>query len=54
MCEMQKRIDEVVGGMFRRGFSASGVAYVLGLLAEEHAPDSPEHMAYMAARDAYL
>jgi hypothetical protein len=51
---MQKRIDEVVAALFRRGFHTSGIAYVLGLLAEEHAPGSPEHKAYMEARDAYL
>ena len=51
---MQKRIDEVVSGLFRRGYTASGIAYVLALLAEEHAPGSPEHEAYMAARQEYL
>lgn len=51
---MQKRIDEVVAGLFRRGFHPHGIAYVLGLLGEEHAPGSPEHEAYMAAREEYL
>lgn len=51
---VQKRIDEVVSGLFKRGFTASGIAYVMTLLAEEHAPGSPEHEAYMVARAEYL
>ena len=51
---MQKRIDEVVSGLFKRGYTAAGIAYVLCLLAEEHAPGSPEHEAYMVARAEYL
>lgn len=51
---MQKRIDEVVSGLFRRGYSPAGIAFVLGLLGEEHAPGSPEHLAYMKARSEYL
>jgi hypothetical protein len=51
---VQKRIDEVVSGLFKRGYTAAGIAYVLCLLAEEHAPGSPEHEAYMVARAEYL
>lgn len=51
---MQKRIDEVVAELFRRGFHPHGIAYVLGLLAKEHAPDSLEYKAYMVAREEYL
>ncbi len=51
---MQKRIEDVVSGLFRRGYTSAGIAYVFGLLAEEHAPNSPEWAEYMKAREEYL
>lgn len=49
-----QRVDEVVQKLFRKGFNPSGVAYILLLLSEEHAPDSMEAAAYRHAADELL
>jgi hypothetical protein len=49
-----QRVDEVVGKLFRKGFNPQGVAYVLMLLSEEHAPDSMEAAAYRREAEELL
>ena len=51
---MQQRLEEITTQLFRRGYTSAGIAYVFGLLAEEHAPNSPEWAEYMKAREEYL
>ena len=51
---MQQRLEEISTQLFRRGYTSAGIAYVFGLLAEEHAPNSPEWAEYMKAREEYL
>ena len=43
----------MVSGLFKRGYTAAGIAYVLCLLAEEHPPGSPARAAWMAAREEF-
>lgn len=52
--DMETRLKEVESRLWRRGFTASGIAFVFELLAEEHAPGSDEHVAYMKARESML
>jgi len=46
---MPRDIDELVTGLFKRGFAPSGVTYVLRLLADEHPEDSKRYKELEAA-----
>ena len=51
---MQKQIDDLVDLLYRRNFSASQIAFVLGLLASESPEGSPRQTAYLRAQQEML
>ena len=51
---MAEEIDKLIDTLHRRGFHPSGIAYVLGLLADEHPEGSPRREAWIKAQQDFL
>lgn len=51
---MQKQIEDLIGLLFRRNFTTSQIAFVLGLLASESPEGSPRQSAYLKAQQEML
>lgn len=45
--------EDLVAGLFRRGFNPNGVVYVLKLLAEENPPGSERRQELEVAADYF-
>lgn len=54
IAKMPEQIDQIVSELFQRGFNPSGIAFVMGLLAEQHAEGSLQRAAFMHARQEFL